>query len=97
MGKGRKWPRDASIDELVDFAVHFKLLDGSAKGLVLHIKDFRDLIHPDRERRVRAKVDGATTSSVLALLRVVVRDLHAAKSDGRLDSFIAWAPASVPS
>ncbi len=88
MGK-KKFPSDASIDKLVEIAVAENLLDSLATSLVDSIKDYRDLIHPDRERRLRTKLDGATTASLLALLRLVLRSLHDARSQGRIDNYMA--------
>lgn len=86
--KNKKFPADASIDHLVAIVVGEGMLDKAAHQLVTTVKDYRDLIHPDRERRVRAKVDGATTSTILALLRLVVRSLADAKTSGRIAAFV---------
>lgn len=88
MGK-KKFPADASLDKLIEIAVAESLLDSLAMSLVSSIKDYRDLIHPDRERRERIKLDGATTASLLALLRLVLRSLHEARTHGRIEDYIS--------
>jgi hypothetical protein len=87
----KKFPADASIEHLVGIATEpdVALLDGLAATLVISIKDYRDLVHPDRERRIRARLDGATTSGLLALLRLVVRSLADAQTAGRIDAYVA--------
>jgi len=87
---GRKtFPADASIDKLVEIAVGESLIESLAASLVASIKDYRDLIHPDRERRTRAKVDRPTTFALLSLLRLVLRDLDDANRDGRIAAYQA--------
>ena len=89
MAKHKKFPADASIDQLVAIAKDEKLLDAACEALVAPLRDYRDAIHPDKERRVRAKIDDASTSALMALLRLVCRSLRDANSDGRVAAYIA--------
>lgn len=89
MAQRRHFPEDASLGDLVDIATKEMLLEAVASGLVDHLKDFRDLVHPDRERRTKPKVDAATAGALVSLLRLVVRDLVAAARDGKLAAYLA--------
>lgn len=85
--KPQNWPEKMSLGELVSIAVHLKLVEPTAEPLVLKLTDFRDLVHPQRERREKPKVDRDTSGALLALLRLVVRDLVEAHTDGRIIAY----------
>jgi hypothetical protein len=87
MGK-KKFPAEASIDHLVGIGIAEQLIDKLAEAVASSIKDYRDLIHPDRERRSRVRLDGASTGALVALLRLVVRSLHDAHQDGRISAYL---------
>ena len=87
--KRKKFPEEASLGELVTIATAEGLLEAMATGLVEHLKDFRDLVHPDRERRTKPKVDATTAAALVSLLGLVVRDLASAAVDGKLAAYVA--------
>lgn len=86
--KPQDWPDKASLGELVKFARKMNLVEATAETMVLKLTDFRDIVHPDRERRHGTQVDGATAAALIALLRLVVRDLIAAEEDGRIAAYV---------
>lgn len=92
--KHRKFPDDASLDDLLKIAGDAELIgDGkvlltasaSQKGNAL--KDHRDLIHPHRLVRERIEIDEDVARLMLHLLRLVVRDLSKAAKDGVIEAY----------
>lgn len=87
--KKRRFPDDASLDDLIAIAGDADLVgDGhvllgqTACQVGVVVKDHRDLIHPHRELRMGTRVDADTANAMVALLRLVVRDLAQAHTDG---------------
>lgn len=84
----KRFPEDASLGLLIEIGEKEGLLSDLAHPL-LRLKDYRDLVHPDRERRLGVQVDAATSGALVQLLRLVLRDLAAAADDGRIEGFAA--------
>lgn len=95
MTKHKSFPADASLGDLVEIGSGEGLLEEQAVSMVNCLRDFRDLVHPDRERRLKPKVDAATSHALLALLRLVLRDLEDSTKNDRLKDYIAKG-ASTP-
>lgn len=89
MKHGKDFPEKASIETLIEIARDEGLIRDLARDVAGTVRDYRDLIHPDRERRTRPKVDDAMSGALLALLRVVVRDIRDAMVDGRIAAYEA--------
>jgi hypothetical protein len=51
------------------------------------VKNYRDLIHPHRVRAGNIKVDIATATLLAHVARIIARDLAAAATDGRAETF----------
>lgn len=89
--KKRKFPDDASLDDLLGIAGTkdlpgdgLRILTETAVSLGCAVKDHRDLIHPHREVRSGIKVDSDTAKNMIHLLRLVIRDLRIAHEKGVL-------------
>lgn len=89
MKQGKDFPEKATIEKLVEIARDEGLIRDLAGDVAATVREYRDLIHPDRERRTRPKVDDAMSGALLALLRVVVRDIRDAMADGRVEAYEA--------
>lgn len=86
--KKKKFPDDASLDDLLLVAGNEGLVSETARQVGVAVKDHRDLIHPHRQARERVAVDGDTAQAMLVLLRLVVRDLRRAHEDGRVKTYV---------
>lgn len=91
----RRFPEDASLQDLIGIAGDSALLDAPAHlltetsiALAKAVTDHRDLIHPHAEARGRIRVDESTARAILHLLSLVVRDLAQAKSRGDIDAYV---------
>lgn len=87
--KGRKFPEDASLHDLIAMAGDDELIGGgnrllsdTAVGFAKTITEHRDLIHPHAEVSGHIRVDKETAESMLHLLKLVVRDLADANDRG---------------
>lgn len=89
MGQNKKFPADASLDKLVEIGAGEGLLEPQAVTMVGQVRDFRDLVHPDRERRFKPKVDDATAYAHIALVRLVLRDLTDATAAAKIAAYEA--------
>jgi hypothetical protein len=92
--KKRRFPEDASLQDLVSIAGDAALLDAprhlltpTSVVLAHAVTDHRDLIHPHAEVRGRILVDETTARGVLHLLTVVARDLMEAKGRGDITAY----------
>ena len=95
MGR-RKFPDDASLNDLIRIASDAKLIDdtryllsSTAAGMAGTITEHRDLIHPHAELRGRMRVDNATVEAMIHLLGLVVRDLAEAEARGDIAAYAA--------
>lgn len=89
MKQSKDFPEKASIETLIEIARDEGLIRDLAGDVAGTVREYRDLIHPDRERRTKPKVDDAMSGALLALLRVVVRDIRDAIADGRVAAYEA--------
>jgi hypothetical protein len=96
MKNGKGWPDDASLPVLISISEAIKvrvattekhILSKSAAGMVDCIKDHRDLVHPRAEVRDSMKVDAATVEGMVAMLKLVIRDLDQANASGALKAY----------
>ncbi len=87
LGK-KRFPEDASLGALVMIATKLGLLSPLAESMVNGLIDYRDLIHPDRERRLKVRLDAVTTRALMGLLGLVARELDDANKDGRLKKYV---------
>ena len=94
--KRRKFPEDASLQDLVAIAGDAAVVDSprhlltpTSLALAKAITDHRDLIHPHAEARGHIQVDDSTARGIVHLLNVIVRDLDAAKARGDIDAYVS--------
>lgn len=85
--KRKKFPDEASLEDLVSIATQEGFLSDTANQYGNSIKDHRDLIHPHSEVRNNIEVDQVTAQAMVHLVRLVVRDLHKAKETGRFTAY----------
>jgi hypothetical protein len=93
--KRRRFPEDASLQDLIAIAGDPALLDAprflltpTSAALAQAVTDHRDLIHPHAEARGHIRVDGTTAQAVVHLLSLVVRDLAEAKARGDIEAYV---------
>ncbi|XXY16790.1 hypothetical protein WME88_51995 [Sorangium sp. So ce216] len=87
MKQRETFPEKVSLEKLIDIAGKEGLIKELASSLAVAVKNYRDLIHPDRERRTQPAVDDAMGGALVALLRLIVRDLRDASDDGRVGAY----------
>ncbi|MBX7192623.1 MAG: hypothetical protein K1X94_11225 [Sandaracinaceae bacterium] len=94
MGK-KRFPEDASLNQLVVIAADPKLLDdggfllsSTAAGLAGTITEHRDLIHPHAQVRGRINVDRPTAGAMVQVLELVLRDLADADARGDVAAYV---------
>ena len=63
------------LTELIEMARHFTLIKDDTARQARLCKDFRNLIHPGRAKRLGQVCDRGTALSALAAVELVVRDL----------------------
>jgi hypothetical protein len=92
--KKRRFPEEASLQDLIAIAGDSALLDPprhlltpTSIALANAVTDHRDLIHPHSEARRRILVDEATARAVVHLLTIVVRDLVEANERGDIAAY----------
>ncbi len=92
--KKRRFPDDASLQDLVAIAGDAALLDPprhlltpTSVALAKAVTDHRDLIHPHAEARGRILVDDTTAQALCHLVIIVVRDLLDAKERGDVAAY----------
>lgn len=83
----RKWPEDAGIGKLVELAERHQLIQPTIKGYIENAKRYRDLIHPVNAARTTLRVDQPTVEMVIRALQMILSDLEAARSDGRITKY----------
>ncbi len=86
--QARDYPEKASLDHLIDIAQGEGILVDIADKMAV-VRSHRDLIHPECERRTKPLVDGATAGALVALLRIVVRDVKLAIESGSVAAYAA--------
>jgi hypothetical protein len=87
MKQAGDYPGKASLDMLVSIATGENLIGDLGQNFAKAVTNYRDLIHPDRERRTNPTVDDAMAGALVMLLRLVARDLQVASDEGRLKRF----------
>lgn len=68
-------PERWDLAEYITVATSFKLIKGSTENLTQIAKDFRNLIHPGRVKRLGQVCDRATALTALAAVESIARDL----------------------
>lgn len=81
------FPDRVSLELLVTAAVTEGLVTDTALHLAPMVKNYRDLIHPNRVRRGNITVDMHTAKLLAQTAVIIGRDLQAADVDGRASAF----------
>ncbi|WP_437728066.1 hypothetical protein [Sorangium sp. So ce861] len=89
MKQREPFPEKASLDKLIEIDRGEGLIEPLTETMANAVREHRDLIHPDRERRSRPKVDAATVGALMSLLRLVAGEVEAAIVDKRVDQYEA--------
>jgi hypothetical protein len=87
--KATDYPAKASLDNFIAIACGEALIEELTKTFATAVKNYRDLIHPDRERRENPTVNATTSSALVMLLRLVVENLKASHDSGRFAAYKA--------
>jgi hypothetical protein len=94
--KGKKFPDDASLHDLIAMGGDDDLIGGgnrllsdTAVAFAKTITEHRDLIHPHAEVRAHIRVDKDTAEGMIHLLKLVVRDLADANEKGVIAAYVA--------
>lgn len=73
--KPRRSPERWDLAEYITVAASFELIKSSTENLTQIAKDFRNLIHPGRAKRLGQVCDRATALTALAAVESIARDL----------------------
>jgi hypothetical protein len=74
--KPKKAPDEWSLGDHLTVAMSLKLIKDGTEKITNLAKDFRNLIHPGRARRLGEVCDRATALTALAAVECIVRDLQ---------------------
>lgn len=76
VNKPKKSPDEWSLAEYIAVAMSLSLITNNTEKIANLAKDFRNLIHPGRARRLGEVCDRATALTALAAVECIVRDLR---------------------
>ena len=64
-----------NLGQLIDLALTEKLIDERIKSLSTVVKNYRNLIHPGRELRLKEQFDKETANVSLSLVRLILKEI----------------------
>lgn len=64
-----------SLGDLIDLALSVKLIDDRIKSLSTVVKNYRNLIHPGREIRLKEQFDKETANVSISLVRLILKEI----------------------
>jgi hypothetical protein len=76
------WADSTSLPRIIAELHGIGLLAQTTQGLL--VADHRDLVHANRRRKARIRVDAKNARAMMTLVEIVAHDLHDAAHDGRL-------------
>jgi len=65
----------SSLGDLLDLALSEKLINDRIKSLSTVVKDYRNLIHPGREIRLKEQFDKETANVSISLIRLILKEI----------------------
>lgn len=74
--KPKKSPEEWGLADYIAVAMSLDLIKNNTEKLTILAKDFRNLIHPGRAKRLAEVCDRATALTALASVECIVRDLR---------------------
>lgn len=73
--------RELTLQDMINVCEQEKVLSRRAAGISHAIRDYRNLIHPQKVKRLEEKIDGEGATVAQALVKMVINDVAQRKSE----------------